>query len=60
MQNAGQGGAERQTLAEFTYDRTIWAAWKLKRYDTSQIAKITGLPESLVANRLARLRDAQR
>jgi len=47
----------RPQIASFTNDGVIIAMWKI-RMDTFKIAQVLHLPESEVANRLARLRDA--
>jgi Mn-dependent DtxR family transcriptional regulator len=44
-------------VIDFVSDGAILALWKL-RLDTNEISKRLGLHESIVANRLARLRDA--
>jgi hypothetical protein len=47
----------RPQIADFAHDGAILAMWKV-RMDTYMIAKVLHIPESEIANRLARLRDA--
>lgn len=49
--------ATPETRRTFLPDERLLRFWKLG-FDTAAIAKAAGCPESAIANRLARLRDA--
>lgn len=49
---------QKRTLRQFTHDGVIEASWRL-RNDTATTARMLGLRESVVANRLAAIRDGR-